>query len=169
MGVMNYSSNRRFSDRFILEIRHIVGGWLLCEAPVTEDIQRNTDLIVLKMEAKRVACRVRRHRHLTAFGDQFTLRTKSRGGVSELEKVAKGFGDYIFYGFADQHNKRLASWFIGDLCVFRGWLHTNPRPLAYCNGISNGDGTEFMPFKLADMPEDFVVALSRDRRKGVTA
>lgn len=42
-----------------MEIKSVLGMRLIGEPPIEEDRERNTDLIVLKMEAVRVGCRIR--------------------------------------------------------------------------------------------------------------
>ena len=59
-----------------------------------EDAERNTDLIVLKLDAVRIACRVRNHEYITRYGDEFTIRAERPSGVkTELAKIIDGWGD----------------------------------------------------------------------------
>ena len=48
-----------------------------------------------------------------------------------VQRILKLKKDYIFFAIADEHDQFLASWFIGDLKVFRVWfmkqLWTNKR------------------------------------------
>ena len=77
------------------------------------------------MEAVRIACRVRRFKYLGDYGDEFTIRSGSCSGVHvELHKVISGWGDVLFYGFSNESEDQLASWFVGDLNVFRLWFTT---------------------------------------------
>src|SRR3990167_9164949 len=83
------------------EMKRIVGECLIGEAPLEEDARRNTDLIVLRLEAVRVGCRVRRAIYLARYGHEFTIRQdRPSGAQSELEKIVAGWGDYLLYGFA---------------------------------------------------------------------
>lgn len=156
-----WQTDKRWSDRFLPEIKRAVGETLIGAAPVEEDAERNTDLIVLRLDAVRVACRVRKHSYLDRYGSQFTIRVaRPSGNKTELEKIVEGWGDYIFYGFADEAEKTLIRWIIGDLHVFRGWysksLLARDEP-----GIpqDNLDGSSsFRAFEIHDLPRSFVKA-----------
>jgi hypothetical protein len=169
----DYQSDREISDLYIPEIKAAVGSFLVDVAPDVEDTQRNTDLIVLKMDAKRVACRVRSQKYLDLYPDEFTIRTSRPSGVkTELTKLIQGFGDYIFYGFGDGHGT-LLKWKIGDLSVFRLWFM---RHLQIAGGKvpgfenSNKDNSSgFRAFKWDEVAiregEPFVVADSETATK----
>jgi hypothetical protein len=66
--------DKRWSDRFLPEIMGILGKHLISEPPVEEDAERNTDLMVLRLEAIRIGCRIRKHKYLDKYGDEFTIR-----------------------------------------------------------------------------------------------
>ena len=158
---MSWQENKKWSDAFIPEIKRALAGVLLCESPVEEDQERNTDLIVLRMEAKRVACRVRRLSYLHKFGDEFTIRaTLPSGKKTELAKVIEGFGDYIFYGFAGDDGT-LMKWSIGDLNVFRLWFNSrivNDGGTLPGRLMVNGDKSScFRVFRWDQLPPHFVV------------
>lgn len=77
--------------------------------------------MVLTLGPARIACRIRDDSYRARYGHEFTLRSSlPSGGRTELSKVIEGWGDYFFYGFADEN--RLTQWFIGDLKAFRLWL-----------------------------------------------
>lgn len=150
---------------FLPELKMIVGLNLIGEAPHEEDAERNTDLIVLKLDAVRIACRIRRHKYLDGYGHQFTLRSgRPTGAKTELAKVVEGWGDYLLYGFADEHDHRLAAWALCDLRVFRGWyfreVFAGRKP---GESRTNGDGTAFIAFSYGDLPDDFTVARVRQQ------
>jgi len=158
-----WQKDKAWSDRFLPEIKAILGLHLIGEPPVEEDAQRNTDLIVLRMDAVRIACRVRNHDYLRTFGDEFTIRSSRPSQIkTELAKIVEGWGDYYFYGFSDAHEVSLAAWFIGDLKIFRLWftysLLTNQGNLPGSEQ-SNADGSSgFVAFKVNDLPAKFVMA-----------
>lgn len=155
------SRDFQWGRTFIPEIKRICANYLITEAPEEEDQQRNTDLLVLKAETKRIACRIRKHQYLDRYGDQFTIRAGRPSGVpTELRKLISGWGDYILYGFADQSETQLAAWFLGDLNVFRLW-HQMETWRGNKPGIkqNNGDGSSwFMAYRLDDLPQEFVVS-----------
>jgi len=153
----------QWSRRFLPEMKRVVGEHLIGEAPVEEDAERNTDLVVLKLEAVRIACRVRKADCAVRYGHQFTIRCSRPSGVkTELAKVVEGWGDYLLYGFANDREDALLGWLLGDLRVFRLWWSSylvknhgdQPGRL-----IPNRDGSsEFRAFTIADLPPKFVVA-----------
>lgn len=151
---MSWKQGKNWSDKFIPEIKAILGVNLMCEPDVKEDQERNTDLIVMQMKSHRIACRIRKHSYLSGYGSEFTIRAKSGGSKTEIHKVLDGWGDFIFYGFADKDEKRLSRWFIGDLDVFRGTYKDGMADV-----IPNFDGrTALAAFQLSDFPREFVVA-----------
>jgi hypothetical protein len=158
--VSSWKDDKRWSDRFLPEIKRILGEHLIAEPPIEEDAERNTDLIVLRLDAVRVACRVRRHNYLQHYGHQFTIRSaRPQGNKTELTKIIEGWGDYMFYGFADPDEESLCCWFLGDLKAFRLYfnqqLYLKKTPWM---GRANGDGSsEFMAFERDTIP-DFIIA-----------
>lgn len=147
----------------IPEVKRILANYLICEAPAEEDMHHGTDLIVLRLDTVRVACRLRRHKYLylADYANEFTIRaSRPSGAKTELAKILEGWGDYIFYAFASEDATELAAWTLGSLNSFRLWHHQElwrgRRP-----GISkpNSDGSsEFRAYPLASLPDDFVVA-----------
>jgi len=162
----DWHEDKRWSDRFLPEIKAILGGQLIGEPPIEEDAERNTDLIVLKMEAVRIACRIRRYSYYEKYANEFTLRVGRPSGIkTELTKVIEGWGDYFFYGFADEDEKKLAAWRIGDLKKFRLWFN---RQLTKNKGIVPGmakinkDGSsDFIAFAW-DFVDGFEIARGRN-------
>lgn len=159
----DWVKDKQWSDQFLSEVKAIVGATLIGEAPVEEDQERNTDLIVLKMDAIRIACRIRRNSYLVAYADEFTVRAgRPRGAKTELTKIIEGWGDYVFYGFASADECRLAAWLVGDLNVFRLWFN---RQIVACGGEPPGsykqnyDGSSsFAAFNVRELPDTFIVA-----------
>jgi len=164
----DWEKGKKWSDQFLPEIKSILGVCLISEPPVEEDQKHNTDLIVLKLEAIRVACRIRRYEYLENYGDEFTIRSElPSGGKTELTKIIKGWGSYLFYGFADENEKTLARWALLDLNIFRIIFM---RSLAKCKGRlpgtikKNSDGSSlFRAFKLSDFPDEFIFKASPQR------
>jgi hypothetical protein len=54
----DWRTDKALADRFMPEIKQILSEHLIKDAPVEEDAERNTDLIVLGMKNIRVAVRV---------------------------------------------------------------------------------------------------------------
>lgn len=163
-----WKQDKRWSDRFLPEIKRNLGEHLIGEPPVEEDQERNTDLIVLKMEAIRVGCRIRKHKYLKKYGDEFTIRAGRPSGIKvELTKIVEGWGNYFLYGFCDEQELKLAKWILCDLNVFRLWFN---RKLKTDNGKvpgilkNNTDNPSFfLSFKTAWLPKEFIIAQSQNK------
>lgn len=158
---MNWVSDKRWSDRFLPEVKRILGEHLIGAAPEEEDQRHNTDLIVLRLEAVRVACRIRKHDYFTRYPHEFTIRAGRPSGVeTELTKIIRGWGNYFFYGFSDQQQSRLQAWLLGDLNEFRLWLWRQ-QTSGQCKWTkrTNTDGSStFYAFDTRMMPDSFFVA-----------
>jgi hypothetical protein len=159
---MHWQSDKKWSDRFIPEIKRILGEHLIGTATDEEDQQQNTDLITLRMPGNvRFACRVRKHAYLERYADEFTLRChRPSGRITEIDKLLGGWGDYLFYGFASADEQHLAAWFIGDLAVFRDWIQGYvhrfngwPGELKWNHDNSSG----FVAFSVHEIGPGFVV------------
>ena len=162
-----WESDKAWTDFFLPEIKQILSEYLaprlFCASPIEEDREHNSDLIVLRMEPVRIACRIRKNEFLAKFGGQFTIRSiRMSGQETELAKILKGWGDYLFYGFADIENCFLEAWHICDLRVFRLEFHrlSLARPKGHWppKEIPNTDGSSsFIPFSLADFPNELII------------
>ena len=167
-AMRQYSINRKWSDKYIPHIADVLGRTLIVPAPFEEDAERNTDLIVLKMENLRIGCRVRRNQYLDDFQDEFTIRAGLPSGAkTELTKIIEGWGDLFFYGFSNETDDGFCKWTLGDLNVFRLWFN---RQLVRNQGKPpgqaryNSDGSShFLVFKWSDLPGNFIVD-SHERR-----
>lgn len=160
---MDWRDRKAWSDRFIPEIKSILGGLLIDVAEPADDSLRNTDLITLTMRGGlRIACRVRKHRYLATYADEFTLRCSvASGRETEIDKVLAGWGDYLFYGFANAEETALSTWVVGDLAVFREWFAWYRRTYHDWPGEMrrNHDGSSnFMVFGVHDVDRRFIVA-----------
>lgn len=115
-----WEADKRWSDIFLPEIKRIIGETFIVEPPKEEDEERNTDLIVLKFDSIRIACRIRKNEYYKRYPDDFTIRAgRPSGTKTELTKIIEGWGDYLFYGFSDEYEKTLSGWKIIDLNAFR--------------------------------------------------
>lgn len=120
---MSWRTDKRWSDRFLNEIKREIAVHLISEPPMEEDAERNTDLMVLKLDSVRIGCRVRKNRYLSQYGKEFTIRAGRPSGMkTELTKIIEGWGDYLFYGFSNKEETRLEQWILGDLKAFRVYL-----------------------------------------------
>lgn len=155
-----WQKDKRWSDRFLPEIKSILGQHLISEPPIEEDRERNTDLVVLRLDAVRVGCRMRKPSYL-CYADEFTIRAnRPSGNKTELEKIIEGWGDYFFYGIANGEETQIERWILGDLKAFRGWYSNQLGKVGANPGISknNTDGSSgFFVFKWREIPE-FIIA-----------
>jgi hypothetical protein len=162
----NWKQEKEWTDRLLPHVKCILGAHLIGEAPVEEDQEHNTDLIVLTLKPVRVACRIRRNEYLAKYPDEFTVRSSVPSGAkTELTKIIEGWGDYFFYGFADEARLKIAAWTLCDLSVFRIWFNRGIFRLGAGQTpgqiMKNSDGTSFHAFNLEDLPTEFVVARKR--------
>lgn len=148
-----WEESKRASDVYLDEIKQILGLHLIGEPPIEEDQQRNTDLIVIRMEALRIACRVRSFEYLKKYHHEFTVRSsRFSGAKTEYQKIFDGWGDYMFYGFGD--NGYLMHWNLIDLDVFRNHIE-NAMPIEKPNTDMS---STFKVFKICDFPDELIVA-----------
>lgn len=157
-----WTTEKSWSDQFLTEIQHILGELLIREADPVEDAMRNTDLLTLAFQGQlRIACRIRRHHFLHDHSHEFTIRSSLRSGrQTEFSKLLQGWGDLLFYGFANQNETGLARWFVGDLGIFRRWLRTHHKRHSQWPGVEvgNADGSSrFRVFSLRDVDPQFVL------------
>lgn len=157
-----WDEDKKWSDRFLPVIKQVLGFYLIGEPPVEEDQERNTDLIVLKMNTVRVACRIRRFKYFQHYPNEFTIRTsRPSGNKTELTKIIEGWGDYLFYGFCDHQEQNIYSYFLGDLSVFRSWFASSTVLLN--NGQTPGldkrnfdNSSAFKTFNVNSLPPEFI-------------
>lgn len=118
-----WQEDKRWSDRFLIQIKRILGELFIGEANEEEDQKHNTDLIVLCIESIRVGCRVRKAYYLDKWPNDFTIRcARPSGTPTELEKMLDGWGDYFFYGFADEQEKNITAWRVITLERLRAYI-----------------------------------------------
>jgi len=157
-----WQSDMKWSDKFLPEIKRYLGEYLICAAPTEEDAERNTDLIVLKLDAVRIACRIRRNNYLIRYPYEFTIRSGRPSGIkTELTKIIEGWGDYFFYGFSNESETELEVWRLCSLNVFRLWFNRQIVNTKKTPGIekTNGDNSSsFHAFDIRDLPGEFVIA-----------
>jgi hypothetical protein len=160
-----WEQEKKWSDRFIPEIKSILGQCLMRCGDIEEDAMENTDLITLILDPVRVACRVRRNKYLQYIGE-FTVRAALPTGVpTELEKILDGYGDLLFYGFCDTAEQALVYWRLLDLDVFRDVYR---HPLGYTGEPrTNTDrSSDFRAFRINRFPASLVVATFDDFHLG---
>lgn len=148
----NYSSDRRWSDRFIPSIKYIVGPYLLVESDFEVDAHQAADLVVMRARDMMIAARVRRPGYADRYPFEFTIRAMRDNGVkTELSKITEGWGDWLFYGHAANDTGAISRWYLVDLHAWRAHMIRNRNCIK--RGIKpNGDGTHFAWFDLRSFP-----------------
>lgn len=174
-----YTRNRKWADKLLPQaigicsevFREITGSNVTVKIASEEmDYKEATDLVVLKIGSiLRVACRIRSFSAYASFPDQFTIRSGlPSGGLTEMHKIVDGgWGDYLFYGFANATKTKIISWFIGNLDIFR-WQYRHARKvmaqgfnlkrIRWIEKTNEEDQIKFCAFYLTDFPPEFVVA-----------
>lgn len=161
MKLNGYKERRQFSDGFIPHIKSIVGQFLIRNSNFEEDVKQATDFVVLNVSGKKLMCRIRRMNQVKYMG-QFTIRTSKFGwNDSEFDKVKKGFGDWMFYGFGEDDTKQVIHWWLLDMGKFRA--HVNgPEPHAYrSEEKENDDGSSFISFWIDSFDPGIIVQTSQ--------
>jgi len=150
-----YKINRTFSDKFERQIKRILGELFFIN-DFHKDVKENTDLMLLKGESFDFACRVRKHHYFEKYPNDITLRSKNKNGKeTEMHKLMKGFGRFMFYGFCNEEETKIVSYRIIDLNTFRYKIMVNKkiREELYKKARVNKDGTEFKTFNIDDNSE----------------
>jgi len=169
----NWQKDKVRADKYLRHTKAILGVYLIGEPRKEEDCLHNTDLMVLRMEAVRIACRVRSMEYWhkcycqdgrkRQYRDEFTLRTtRPTGTKTELKKIVTGWGDYFFYGFGEEDTAKVRWWHLGDLKVFREWYddyRTNHDGAIPGLEQANKDGSsDFRVFTWSELPAEFILA-----------
>lgn len=152
----------KWSDRYLPEVKRIVGQHLLDVAPLSLDRHEATDLTILKAKNTSIACRIRRGKFHATYANQFTLRSRRISGIpTEFEKIARGHCGLMFYGFAaDDMSDRLAAWNLIDLDSFRFHLIMSPD-LIRRGENATPDGTSFLWFDVSSFPASPPILVAR--------
>jgi hypothetical protein len=151
---MTYNENRAWSDRFIPEIKRIIGPRLLMVTPDHIDRTQAADLMVFTAQNVTIAARVRRHGFFEQYPHDFTLRSRYDSGVeTEMSKICDGWGSWMLYGHANESETELRAWMLIDLAAFRAhMIRRNSFKLRW-GEKPNGDGTHFCWFDIRSFPE----------------
>lgn len=122
----NFRDSFKWSNLWINKIRTIVGAHLLRPSTVEEDTQEATDLIMLRAEAMRVACRLRKPGYVPAFAWDVTFTARRENGFPcEWDKLVIGKkANWFFYGHASTVTPegRIHPWFLIDVDMARPYL-----------------------------------------------
>jgi hypothetical protein len=139
----NYQSRRNFSDRFLPEVKKLVGLAFIREASLSEDKLWATDLVVPNL---RISVRIRRSKWLERYGNEFTLRASAPGGLpSEYAKLAQhhpGDAEHLIYCFVDNEDKIIRAWLIDLTKWYYAIINNRVTPMRF----KNKDAEEVVSF-----------------------
>jgi hypothetical protein len=165
---MSYATDREWSDRYLPRVRASVGPLLLVPAPLERDREEATDLIVLRARDMTIAVRLRRPGFAGQYPGQFTIRShRVSGARTELAKIIKGWGDWMFYGHTDGSSD-IPEWTLIDLHKLRAAFIVNPSilhaPDRSISGVRhNQDGTSFHWFHAPSIRPRIIIAESASK------
>lgn len=142
----------RLERKFSPTLKAILGQQFIVQDPA-EDLVGGSDFVVWTLSAIRVAVRLRTNYYYRAYPNEFTIRwSRPSGAETEIHKIRKGQVDYLLYGFVDEAESKIISFFIGDLTIFR---RINPRPIGiYSNQPPD---SQLAAFNLTQFPSEFVI------------
>lgn len=151
MGTKSYDIDSRLEYKFARIIKSILGNQFISK-DIEADLHEGIDFLVFRLEPIRVACRLRRFNYLK-YANDFTIRWSRPSGVkTEYQKIMDGMVDYILYGFINEEETKIVSYFIGDLRVFRD-LQIKP----YIIRPNNPNDSELAIYRISDFPSDFII------------
>lgn len=155
---MSYKDDREFSDRYLPELKTLIGPRLLVPSSLEQDTKEASDLVVLRARDMMIACRLRRPGYADKYPREFTIRSRRDSGMkTELAKITEGWGDWFFYGHVATDLRSIALWWLIDLSSWRAHLiRDGERPVKRLRHgeRANGDGTFFHWFKIDSFPPD---------------
>jgi len=179
----NFAAEFAWSRTWIPKIRAIVGPLVLREGSLQEDQEEATDLIVLRADGLRVACRVRRPGYAFQYPFDVTITARRESGAPcEWDKlILRGFGDWFFYGHATDNDARsgdILPRYLLDLSVCREWIRRNHGSELGPNKDAHGSKCWFYAVGVGKMnkelggkaliewtlPPDLENAISREQR-----
>lgn len=140
--------------KFTKTIKGILGNYFIVK-DISADLSQGTDFLVLQIKPFRIACRLRRYTYYRLYADEFTIRWKNPNGYkTEYQKIMDGFVDFLFYGFLNEEETKIISYFIGDLRIFRG-CDVNKYPRIQKN--KSPDYNEFACYTKSIFPKEFIL------------
>jgi len=150
---MTYETQIRLERKFANQIKAVIGMTFIGQDPVA-DKEQATDFLVLDLNPIKVACRLRTYRYYEGFKDEFTIRSSlPTGNDTELQKIRKGFCDYMFYGFVDPEEKKIIKYTIIDLDVFRD----QEQGMMFEHCTNGGMDSDFIACRYSQFPANLVV------------
>jgi len=161
--VSSYRTQRSWSDQHMPKVKAAIADAIFKPADDHLDMKEATDLVFMSPTGfpnLHIAVRLRKHSYFDRYKHEFTLRCQTRTNCqTELAKIMEGRGDLIFYAFLNEQETDFLKYTIGDLQVFREWYRDRQNFGGTPVARPNKDGTGFLPVKIHDLPDSFVVAV----------
>lgn len=164
--VEQWEQDKAESDRYIRQVKALLGLVIVEEASWQADAKEATDLVVAEIRPCRIACRIRNFECYKWRGD-FTIRShRPQGADTELIKILSGWGDYLFYGFSDVQKKDIFAAVLLDLSVFRKSyvkhlgkvIAKKDSPLRGRQHENDDSSSSFVAFSLDSFPPELIAA-----------
>ncbi len=150
---MTYGIDQEWETSWIPHVLPLISAkHLLEKAPIEKDQNEVTDIMPsMMLRNVRIGLRMRRPEYFDKYSGEITFRSnRETGAKTEFAKILEGWGDLMFYGFANPHWKSFRSvrqWTLISLRAVRRIVKShNPR----LTTIDNRDGTSFHPIKIKD-------------------
>lgn len=152
-----WKRDKERADIFMPTIKAVLGRLFIGDAPVVEDQQQATDLMVFHISPLTVACRMRSLSYFEKYPNEITIRYSRPGGTkTEYDKIVDGWANYFFYGFGDFSTGRIRAYSVLSLDALRAALIRNQNKLYQIK--QNHDGSsQFIAIDLTQLPENCVV------------
>lgn len=152
-----WKKDKERADIFMPTIKGILGKLFIGDAPVFEDQQQATDLMIFHISPLTVACRMRDLSYFAKYPNEITIRYSRPGGTkTEYDKIVDGWADYFFYGFGDFATGKIRAYSVLSLDALRASLIRHHDTLYQLK--DNRDGSSrFMAIDLRRLPENCVV------------
>jgi hypothetical protein len=167
--VAGWEAEKRQTDPYLPMVKAICGVYVIGEAPLEEDRDHNTDLMVLTIGGLRIGVRLRSPHYWNKqykglwFREEFTMRdSRPHGAATEWDKMLEGFGDYFFYGFRTERPPHLWGFGLLHLAEFRTWVLQFRRQWQAWPGrqVFNGDGSStFRAIRWDQVPPSAIVTM----------
>jgi len=156
--------------------RHIhIDRCSVISAPFEMDVRQGVD-VILDLGRAKCSLRVRDKQTCKRFYpfylQEFTVRTRSKnGGATEMDKLLNlppvDFADYGLYTWVD--GGELLSATLYRWSILRDAINRSPslwdRATNQKKWNTNPDGTRFAAFKFSELPDDFVLCRSSERKR----
>lgn len=151
-----WEQDKKRADVFMPTIKQILGRLFIGEAPVREDQEQATDLMVFTIPPLTVACRMRNLFYLERYPNDITIRYSRPSGVkTEYDKIVDGWADFFFYGFGDFETGKIHAYKVLTLKALRATF-IRDRNLRYVIKPNKDGSSQLMCLDVTSLPIECV-------------